>query len=116
TFRRKFMLIILGPAMEIVGSCENKRRHRRCSRGARLLRIHWDAPDRDCREKLNDANFHKQCAHAVAGGGGIGGGTRTANRFCQLARWRIRKISQPTNANRPAGRVTNMNQPITPSE
>src|SRR5439155_17813376 len=67
-------------------------------------------------QETEQRGFSQAMRHAVAGGGGIGGVTPAANRFCQLARWRIRKMSQPTNANRPAGSVTSMNQPITPSE
>src|SRR6185503_17621446 len=54
--------------------------------------------------------------HAVAVDGGIGGGVPADMRFRQATRCRMRKISQPTNATRPAGMVTSMNQPITPSE
>jgi hypothetical protein len=53
---------------------------------------------------------------AVAGGGGIGGGTPAEVRFRQLPRWRIRKTSQPAKANKPPGILTSINQPITPSE
>src|SRR6266508_3119016 len=45
----------------------------------------------------------------------MGGGTPAANRFRQLARCRMRTISQITKANSPPGMVTSINQPSTPS-
>src|SRR5439155_7753609 len=65
-------------------------------------------------QETEQRGFSQAMRHAVAaGGGGIGVGAPAPNRFCQLARWRIRKMSQPTNANWPSGRVTSINQPIT---
>ena len=71
-----------------------------------------------CNERQNKrrTNLERANSHAVAGGGGIGGGTPAEIRFRHVARCRIRKINQPTNANKPPGRLTSINQPITPSE
>ena len=43
TFRRKFVLIVLRPPVQITGASENKCRRRCRSGGVRFLRIEWNA-------------------------------------------------------------------------
>src|SRR5262245_6325359 len=70
-----------------------------------------------CDFSIHNHRHHNPCnSQAVVGGWGIGGGIPAETRFLQATRWRMRKISQLTNATRPPGMVTSMNQPITPSE
>ena len=106
TCRSELVLIVLRPAVEITDASERERGFPFCS--GRCVRCNE-------RENKRGKNLERANSHAVAGGG-IGGGTPEEIRFRQAARCRIRKISQPTKANNPPGRLTSINQPMTPSE
>ena len=59
TFRRKFMLIILRPPVQIIDASENECWLRcRCTGGVRLLRVEWNPDESYYGKKLKDVNSH----------------------------------------------------------
>jgi len=124
---RELTLIILRPALEITDTTEHECGSRFCSGsrvgcnscgtgGVRLPTFcYGDAVHPKTRHNKRGKTLQRTNFHAVVTGG-TGGGIPADIRFRQAKRCRMRKISQVTNASRPPGIVTSMNQPITPSE